>query len=215
MGSNWVGIKVYANDKVALIPPSFDAKSSRIVMDALGVEILPIDVISSELHGVMISGNNKGILFPWNVDEDELLTIKRNYDLNVGQLQTNFTALGNLILANSFYALVYEGFDTETVKQISDILGVEVERGRIGQYSTVGSLAVVTDKGLAVPPSVPEDQVKELEAKFKVKGDTTTVNVGFNYLRLGLVANSFGALVGEACTGPELVSIERALGLNQ
>ncbi|HEV51168.1 MAG TPA: translation initiation factor IF-6 [Thermoprotei archaeon] len=215
MGSNWVGVKVFANDKVALVSPSFDEKSLSLVKSALGVETLPVDVISSELHGVMIAGNNKGVLFPWNVDDDDLLEVKKSYDLNVGQLQTNYTALGNLILANSFFALVYEGFDRETVRQISDVLGVEVERGRIGQYTTVGSLAVVTDRGLALPPSVSDEEAKELEQKFKVRGDTATVNIGFNYLRLGLVANSFGALAGEASTGPELVSIERALALNQ
>ncbi len=215
MGSNWVGVKVFANDKVALIPPSFDEKSSSLVKNALAVETLRVDVISSELHGVMIAGNNNGVLFPWNVDDDELSAVKKGYDLNVGQLQTNYTALGNLILANSFFALVYEGFDRETVKHISDVLGVEVERGRIGQYTTVGSLAVVTDRGLVLPPSVSDDEIRELGQKFRVRGDTATVNIGFNYLRLGLVANSFGALAGEASTGPELVNIERALALNQ
>jgi len=215
MGSSWVGVKVFVNDKFAVIPPSFDKKSIDTVRAALGTEVVPVDIISAELHGVMVAGNNNGVIFPYQVDEQQVKVIKKNYDVNVQILRSSYTALGNLILANSNYALVYKGFSGEEVRQISDALGVEVERGELGEgFATVGSLSVVTDKGLALPPMFSEDELKALEEKFRVKGDIATVNMGFQYLRLGLVANSRGALVGDLSTGTELVGIERALSFD-
>lgn len=211
MGSNWVGAKVFANDKFALIPTSFDKKSTDVVKEALQVEACPVDVISAELHGVMIAGNNKGVLLPWNVDEDTVAAVKKLGDVNVEVLRSPYTALGNLILANSNFALVYVGFGEEELKQIRDVLDVEVQRGTLGSATTVGSLAVVTDRGLALPPSVTDEEVKKMSELFKVRADTATVNMGFNYLRLGLVANSAGALTGDLSTGPELANIEHAL----
>jgi translation initiation factor 6 len=43
--------------------------------------------------------------------------------------------------------------------------------------------------------------------------DISTVNCGFPYLRVGMAANSNGAVVGNATTGPEMVRIESSLGI--
>ncbi len=215
MGSSWVGVKIFVNDRLAIIPPSFNEKSINIVKDSFGIETFPVNVISSELHGVMIAGNNKGILFPYQVDDEIVDQVKKAFDINVAILRSNYTALGNLILANSNFAVVYEEFSREELKQIKDVLDVEVERGKIGSLYTVGSLAVVTDKGLVLPPTVSEEEIKSLEEKFKVRADTATVNMGSQYLRLGMAANSYAALVGETSTGTELTGIERALSFLQ
>ncbi len=209
MGSSWVGVKVFANDEVALIPPSFDEKSEKLVKESLGVPVVRLELLSTELHGVMISGNNNGVLLPYHVDPDDIVRL-RKLGLNAEIFASKYTALGNLILANSRHALVYRGLSQAETRQVSDVLGVEVEPLAFPFGVTVGSLSVVTEKGILLPPSG-EALLAEIERKFGVRGELTTVNMGFDYLRLGIVANSKGALVGDLTTGTEFSNIERGL----
>ena len=170
--------------------------------ESLGVPVVRLELLSTELHGVMISGNNNGVLLPYHVDPDDIVRL-RKLGLNAEIFASKYTALGNLILANSRHALVYRGLSQAE-------LGVEVEPLAFPFGVTVGSLTVVTEKGILLPPSG-EALLAEIERKFGVRGELTTVNMGFDYLRLGIVANSKGALVGDLTTGTEFSNIERGL----
>ncbi|MEM3647015.1 MAG: hypothetical protein QW334_02585, partial [Thermofilum sp.] len=90
-------------------------------------------------------------------------------------------------------------------------LGLDCESGLIAGSPLVGSLAVVTNNGLALPPLVSEEEMKELSSLFRVPANVVTVNRGRFFLRAGLIANDRGALVGEETTGIELVQLQRTL----
>jgi translation initiation factor 6 len=99
------------------------------------------------------------------------------------------------------------------MKAIKDALGVEVVAGRIADRSYVGSLAVITNTGGLVFVEASEEEEKMLSELFKVEVVPGTVNNGVKFVRSGILANSKGAIVGSLTTGPELMTISRALGV--
>ncbi|MCS7098812.1 MAG: translation initiation factor IF-6, partial [Sulfolobales archaeon] len=85
----------------------------------------------------------------------------------------------------------------------------------IANIPTVGSAAVVTDKGGLVHPNASEEELRKLSEFFGVEFDVGTVNFGIGFVRSGLVANNYGVLVGELTTGPEIIRITKALRVGE
>jgi translation initiation factor 6 len=133
--------------------------------------------------------------------------------MNVLFIEDKINAVGNDILVNDKAALVHLDFDKETVKHIGDALDVEVVRGQIGGIKTVGSAAVVTNKGMVVHPETQEEEEEFLKELFGVPVYLSTANYGSRMVGAGVVANSKGAVVGENCSNVEVDRIENALDL--
>jgi translation initiation factor 6 len=71
---------------------------------------------------------------------------------------------------------------------------------------------VVTNRGCIVHPDADEGDIEFLGQVFKVPVLPGTANFGISFVRMGVVANSKGAIVGEETRGPEIVRIQMALG---
>jgi translation initiation factor 6 len=132
--------------------------------------------------------------------------------LRVFPIKDVINAAGNDILTNDNGALVHPDLKSSTVKKISDILGVPVQKGTIASLGTVGMAAVVTNKGCLCHPKTSEEERKQLEKVFDVDVMIGTVNHGFSMIGSGLVANSKGAIIGNMTTGIEMGRIEESLG---
>jgi translation initiation factor 6 len=117
------------------------------------------------------------------------------------------------VAANDKLAIVSPVLDANAVSQVKDVLGTEVERMPIGEYTQVGSLVVATNRGVAVYPGLSEQEVDRIGSLFGVEAHPTSVNRGVPYVASGVVANSANAVVGSQTTGPELVFITRALSV--
>lgn len=99
------------------------------------------------------------------------------------------------------------------VKQVEETLQVEVVRGEIAGYKTVGSVCAVTNKGMLCHPATSKDELKTLSELFKVPAAIGTLNYGAPVIGACLVANSKGAAVGFRSTPIELGRTEDALYL--
>ena len=127
-------------------------------------------------------------------------------------LNIRATALGNLIAANDRGAIVSPLVERSVIPRIKEVLGVEnIVQQQVASIPTVGSLMVVTNKGGVIHPGASDDEIKMLSSIFGVELMTATVNFGIYFVRAGIVANDYGALVGDDTTGPELVRIQQAL----
>ena len=209
-----IGVYVFTNNHLALVPPNIEDKHKKIIIETLNVEVHEVKVADSALIGILIAGNDNGILLPRIVRDEEYKHIKRLLDINVGILHSRFTALGNIILTNNKVALVHPELENEAITVIKDFLGVEeVVKGTIAKLPVVGSVAVLNSKGCAVHPDASEEDIKMLEELFKVNVGIATVNFGVTFLRSGIIANDHGALVGEATTGPEMMRIQTILNV--
>ena len=58
-----------------------------------------------------------------------------------------------------------------------------------------------------------EDEERWLSEIFKVTILPGTVNDGVKFVRSGIIANSRWAIIGSVTTGPEMMTISRALGV--
>jgi len=212
LGNSNVGVYIYANDYYAFVPPGLTRSEKELIEEVLDVEVVEVTIAQTRLIGVLMNGNNNGIILARNASPDEVERIKRaTRDMNVVVLDSRNNAVGNLVVANSRYALAYPFLNERELEEISDALGVEVERGSVANVPTVGSVLVVTDRGGIVHPEASEEEIEALSKKFGVSIAPGTVNFGVAFIRTGLVANNKGAIVGEDTTGPELARIQMAL----
>lgn len=207
-----IGVVARVNDSIALLPSSCPEDFSSIVSKELEVEVFKTNIYGTSLLGSMTVMNNAGILLPKFVYDREIEVIKKS-DLNVGILKDRLTALGNLILANDRGAIVHRKFTKSSIKTMEDVLGLEVEKGNIASFGTVGSTGVATNKGAIVHPLAKEDEIERIESVLKIDVDVGTVNRGAGFVRTGILANTKNVLLGDRTTGPEITRIEDALGL--
>ena len=213
-GTAEVGLFAVPTEEICLIPPQLKPRQKRLIEDVLGVKVIPTTLAGSILLAPMAVGNSNGILFSNMVLEEEIEAVRKLVgDLNIGVVEGKYTAIGNLVLANDRAALASSILPKRALKKIEDVLGVEVVTGRIAGRSYVGSLATITNIGGLVFAEVSEEEEEKLSEIFKVDVIPGTVNNGIRFVRSGVIANSKGAIVGSMTTGPELMTISRALGV--
>ena len=212
-GNPSIGVYIYANDKIVIIPPGIDNKTKELIAKTLQVDnIIETRIAGMNIVGVLIAGNNKGILLPRISDVEEVRTIKRYFDGNVEVLNIKATALGNIILTNDKAAIIYPEIERTAVKVIRDVLDVEtIVPKSIADIIAVGAAGVVTNRGGLVHPDTSDKEIEDLSGIFGVPIDVGTVNFGVSFIKTGLVANSYGAIVGEKTTGPEIMRITQVL----
>ncbi len=206
-----MGAFSFANDSFVLIPPDVSRKVVEVFEENLSVEVQKATVAGSVLLGIMIAGNNHGLLLPSSSTDEELEAIRNLGDFSVERLQTKLTALGNLILANDQGAVVSSLFDEKTLQKVESVLEVDAKKGSISGNTLVGSNCVATNRGVLVNPLAKDRDLTMLREVLKVPADVGTVNRGIPYVRTGMTANSKGAVVGDETTGPELARIIETL----
>lgn len=212
-GNPNIGVYIYANNKIALIPPVNDSEVKRKLISNLGVEVVECRVADTNLIGVLVAGNDNGLLLPRIVKEEEVENLQR-LGINVKVLYTHFTALGNVILSNNKGVIVHPEMPERDVEVVKKALGVgNIVRRDINRFTTVGSIAVVNDVGGLIHPDVSDSDIKEVSRILNVQVDVGTVNFGVAFIKTGLVANNYGAVVGERTTGPEIMRIIKALNI--
>ncbi len=208
-----IGVFLKANDKHLLVPKGLAPTKTDKLAVSLGVTPVPASIGESRLLGPLVSMNGNGMLVSRLAEQNEIGELAAATGLNVARMDSKFTAVGNLVAANDNCALVSPILDVKAVAQVRDVLGTEVERMPIREYTQVGALVVATNRGAAVYPGLDEAEVAKLGAFMKVDAYPTSVNRGVPYVASGIVANSINAVVGSQTTGPELVFITRALNV--
>jgi translation initiation factor 6 len=214
LGNPNIGVYIFANNEVAIVPPIVDQVLEEILIKTLRVRtVIKTKIADTILPGVMLAGNSKGILVPRTIRDEELREIKSGFSGNISVIKAPQNALGNIVVANSKAAMIYRDFDDETAKIIRDTLEVgSVVRGTIAGLVTVGSAAVITNRGGIVHPDAKREEIMYLSQLFGVAMDVTSVNFGVFFVRSGVVANDYGVIVGSRTTGPEILRISRILG---
>jgi len=211
-GNPYIGVFCAASEKLAIVPMTVDEEFVSRVKRLLEVDnAIRTSVDGSSVAGALMCMNSSGALVSHFATELEMKKIGAH--LNVSKVSHRFNAVGNNILANDKGALVHSGFDDATLRLVSDILGVPVERGTVGGYNTVGSAAMATNKGVLVHPHASRFELEQLERVLGVKPQLCTANYGSGLVGACMIANSKGALVGETSTPIELGKVEEGLVL--
>jgi len=210
-GNPYIGIFCAANENLAIVPIDFEKKLQTKLEAALQIEAIPSLVSSSRLVGSLLAMNSNGALVNNFTETKEIFNLEKH--INIVKLSDKLNAIGNNILTNDHAALVHTKFDQKSITEIEDALDVEVQKGTIAGTRTVGTAAVITNKGGLCHPKVNHDELEFLRSLFKVEISAGTANYGIPLVGACLIANSKGAVTGNATTGIELGRIEDGFNL--
>ncbi len=176
----------------------------------LQVEYMYTSIANTRLLGALAVMNNKGVLLPKTAYQNEYDLLKKETDLEVGVLDSKYTALGNVICANDKGAIVSPWLSKEDVFTIQDVLGIEVMQKRIAGFNQTGAVMVANNSGAIIHPETDEEDMKRFANLLGVKIEQGTINNGIPYVSSGILANNNCIVVGTLTTGPEIMMLTRA-----
>jgi translation initiation factor 6 len=210
-GNSYIGVYCAASETRAVLPDGAETKVVRELERTLEVEAVVTTIAGATIVGSLVAMNSNGIVVTNFAEKRELSRLPSG--LRVGKMEEKLNAAGNNILTNDRAALVHPQASRDTVRMIGDVLDVEVLRRKVAGIDTVGSVCIVTNKGLICHPRTSEDEMREVAAFFGVPARAATLNYGTPYLGACAVANSKGAFVGSRSTPIELGRLEDGLML--
>ncbi|MEM3791447.1 MAG: translation initiation factor IF-6 [Candidatus Micrarchaeaceae archaeon] len=212
LGNSYVGAFLVPTDKYVLVAKSSSQKERDEIESALGVNAIGVSIDGSDLIGIYIAANSKGVLLPFSAREEEVKKIKEETGGEVRVMKTKLNALRCNILANDKLGLVNVDFTREEVKEIEDVLDIEVIKKEIGNYKTPGANCIMTNKGFVATTAATDEEMEEIRKIFP-NAAQSTANLGSKSIGICCAANSKGLVVGELTTGYELGRISDALML--
>jgi translation initiation factor 6 len=215
-GDHNLGLYGKACGRFCLIGNFVTEKTHKNLSDLLKVEVYRMTAANTDLCGLFYAFNSNGIIIPKIITQKEmshLKVLKKELGLNLIELKTKYTALGNLILTNDNGVVVPDVFSGLDRKKIEDTLDVEVGTATVASMKMLGAAGVATNKGCLVHRDASEEETKKIEGMLKVKVDIGSANFGSPFVGACMIANDNGAVVGDSTTGPEVTRIMESLDL--
>lgn len=210
-GNPNLGVYVSVNDDIAIAPFNLPEVMESNLEEALNVKVIRTSIAGSNLVGALTVGNSNGFIVSPYANNREIKVLE-DEGLNVAKMPGKYTAVGNIMAVNDHGAIVSPDIEEEAIDVLEDTLKVPVKLSPIAGFNIIGSLAVVTNKGALVHRDTIPTEMDFIEDIFKVQGDIGTVGKGISLVGACSIANSYGVIVSEGTTGPEMARVEEALG---
>lgn len=198
-----------ANESIALVPPDAPQPLIDDIAEGMEVTVMKTPLASSNILGSLTAMNSYGGITSSMVALSEVRPIIKI--LPFKRIRDRMSACGNNILVNDNAALVNPDLGRSAIKQITDILQVEVVQGMVAGHKTVGSVCVATNKGILCHPSTTKAELEMLRSLFKVPAAIGTLNYGSPLVGACMIANTKGAAIGFRSTPIEMGRVEDAL----
>ena len=205
-----LGVYISVNDSTVLVPMGYTKSKAEKLAKYFDAELLFTSIANTRLIGALSVMNNKGILLPKTAYQNEYDLLKKETDLEVGVLDSKFSALGNVICANDKGAVVSPWLSDNDCQTIMDVLGVEVIQKRIAGFNQTGVVLVANNTGAAIHPEANEEDMKTFSNLLGVKVEQSSINNGIPYVSSGILANNHAIVVGSLTTGLEIMMLTRA-----
>jgi len=154
--------------------------------------------------------NNHGILLPRTSSTEEIANLRKHTDLNVKILDTKHNALGNLICVNDKGGIVSPIIEKEYIKEIKDVLDIEVMQKKVAGYHQVGAVMQANNLGGVIHPETDEEDIKKFSNILGVNIEPSTINGGTPFVSSGMLVNNNAIVVGNLTNGPEIMMLTRA-----
>ncbi len=205
-----LGVYISVNDNTILVPMGYAKTKAEKLEKYLDAEVIYTSIANTRLIGILSVMNNKGILLPKTAYQDEYDFLKKETNLEIGVLDSKFTALGNVICANDKGAVVSPWLSEHDCQTIKDVLGVEVIQKKIAGFNQTGVVLVANNTGAAIHPEADEEDMKTFANVLGVKIEQSSINNGIPYVSSGILANNHALVVGSLTSGPEIMMLTRA-----
>ena len=205
-----IGIYTKTNNNFVFIPKGFTQTKTESLAKYLQTDYLITSIANTRLLGILMVLNNHGILLPKTCSQEEIKNLKKGTDLNIKILDVKHNALGNLICANDKGGIISPLIDKEHLREIEDVLDIEVLQKKIAGYNQVGAIMTATNQGGVIHPEADEKDISVFSNILGINIEPATVNGGIPYLSSGILANSNAVVVGTLTNGPEIMMLTRA-----
>ena len=204
------GIFTNVNDKFVFVPNGFAETKAENLAKYLHTEYIMTPVANTRLLGVLMVLNNHGILLPRTSSPEEIANLQKSTGLNVKILDTKHNALGNLISVNDKGGVISPLVEKEFIKEIEDVLDIEIIQKRIAGYDQVGAVMDANNLGAVIHPEADEEDIKNFSNILGVNVEPATINGGIPFVSSGILANSNAVVGGNLTSGPEIMMLTRA-----
>jgi translation initiation factor 6 len=154
--------------------------------------------------------NNHGILLPRTSSPEEIANLRKHTDLNVKILDTKHNALGNLMCVNDKGGIVSPIIEKEYIKEIEDVLDIEVMQKKVAGYHQVGAVMQANNLGGVIHPETDEEDIKKISNILGINIEPSTINGGTPFVSSGMLVNNNAIVVGNLTNGPEIMMLTRA-----
>lgn len=208
-GSPNIGVYCFCTEDVLIVPPGLANRKMGQFEQALGVKVCSTTIGGSTLVGALVTGNSNGLLVPHTIRDYEYEKLRQFSEIVI--VNSRWTALGNVVLANDLGAVVHQDAPNEVTKAVNEGLKVEFAQSNIATLSFVGALGIATNKGALLSPNTLKEERSIIESALHVDAELSSTNGGVQFVRSGILANSRGAVVGPLTRGAELMQISKAL----
>ena len=205
-----IGIYTKVNNQFVFVPNGFAKTKAENLANYLQTDYLTISIANTRLLGILAVLNNHGMLLPNTCSQEEIDRLKKHTDLNIKLLDVKYNALGNLICVNDKGGIVSPTIDKKYVKEIEDVLDIEVIQKKIAGFYQVGAVMSATSNGGIIHPLTDEDDVSTFSNILGVKIEPATINGGIPFVSSGILANDNAIVVGTLTNGPEIMMLTRA-----
>jgi len=205
-----IGIFTSVNDKFVFVPNGFAKTKAENLAEYLQTEYLVTPIANTRLLGILMVLNNHGMLLPRTSSPDEIANLRKHTDLNVKILDTKYNALGNLICVNDKGGIVSPIIEKEYIKEIEDVLDIEVMQKKVAGYHQVGAVMEANNLGSVIHPETDEEDLKIFSNILGVNIEPATINGGTPFISSGMLANNNAIVVGNLTNGPEIMMLTRA-----
>ena len=205
-----IGIFTSVNDKFIFIPNGFAKTKAENLANYLQTEYITTSVANTRLLGVLMVLNNHGVLLPQTSSPEEIANLRKHTDLNVKILDTKYNALGNLICVNDKGGIVSPVIEKEYIKEIEDVLDIEVMQKKVAGYYQVGAVMQANNLGGIIHPEADEEDIKKFSNILGINIEPSTINGGTPFVSSGMLVNNNAIVVGNLTNGPEIMMLTRA-----
>lgn len=214
-GSSDIGAYAILTNKYCVVGKSSSRNFYSYFQEHLHISLVETTINSIKTVGSLCVGNKNGLLVPSTATDQELLHLRNLLPENVRikRIGERLNALGNVIVCNDSVALVHGDIDDESVKNIEEVLMVDVFRHNIGCEPLVGTFSAMNNQGMLVHPRTSVEEIDELCNLLSVSVVAGTINKGSSVIGGGMVVNDWISFMGHRSTATEVTVIENAFKL--
>ncbi len=200
-----LGLYGYVTDSYGLISRAVKPVLFKKLEKLFDVPLVQTSIGGTDLIGVFVAGNEKSLVVPSVITDDETAMLDDN-NIPYAVSDSMITALGNVVLTDETHTMVSPECDDNLITFFEKAFGTTVMTGTIAGLGTLGSMGLINEKRLLVPPVI-NPQENEIMGTFFKKHIVHGMLMNTPYLSAGVLFNSHGAVVSKAVGGTELFAL--------
>lgn len=209
-GNPNIGIYMFANDKFCLVGNSLNENQKKEVEKVLQVPVYPISILSTDLIGIFIAGNNEMMLIPevFDHEREELTKICKKHEVELIEFSARLNTLGNNICVGDKKLLINPEYSDGFKKNVKLKTKYEIFEIENPEFRAIGSVCKFLNGKYFVSQEFEENQLKMIVDEVGAVG---SVNGGSNYVASGIIGNSNGLILGSMSSTVEIQSVVEGL----